>query len=137
MTEDNRIRHIINELAAAQDAFSESEILYEKGLLRGAISRLYYFLFHTIKALLASKGLEPKSHDGTERLFSLYFVKDAIFDVNDAKVLAVLMKYRSNADYKPEYAFNMEDYVEYKEKASLLNEKIKKYLKEKGYLEER
>ncbi|MEW6214811.1 MAG: HEPN domain-containing protein [Nitrospirota bacterium] len=136
MIEENKTRHVRSEINVAQDALEESAILFEKGLIRGAISRLYYFLFHMIRALLASKGLEPKSHDGVERLFSLHFVKEGIFDPSDAKVLAVLMKYRSNADYKPEYVFTNEDYIEYKEKAGLFSEKIKTFLKEKGYLED-
>lgn len=135
MIEENKIRHIRSEVSVAQDALEESTILFERGLLRGAISRLYYFfLFHMIRALLASKGLEPKSHDGAERLFSLHFVKEGLFDPSDAKVLAVLMKYRSNADYKPEYVFTSEDYIEYKEKAGHLCQKIKAFLKGEGYL---
>jgi len=134
MIEENKIRHITNEIGVAQEALEESTILFERGLLRGAISRLYYFLFHMIRALLASKGLEPKSHDGAERLFSLHFVREGLFDPSDAKVLAILMKYRSNADYKPEYVFTNEDYIDYKEKANLLYQKIEAFLREKGYL---
>lgn len=88
-----------------------------------------------LRALLASRGLEPKSHDGAERLFSLHFVKEGLFEPSDARVLAVLMKYRSNADYKPEYVFTDEDYIEYKEKAEILSKKIRAFLKEKGYLQ--
>src|SRR3972149_1078262 len=38
-------------------------VLFEKTLLNDAVSRLYYFLLYNIRALLLTKGLEPKSHE--------------------------------------------------------------------------
>jgi hypothetical protein len=60
-----------------------ANLLFENDFLQDAISRLYYFLLHNTRALLLTKGLEPKSHDeGALRLFGLHFVKEGIFAIN-------------------------------------------------------
>jgi hypothetical protein len=38
------------------------------------------------------------------------------------------MKYREEADYNPAYTFAKEDYMEFKEQAQKLSDKIKGYL---------
>jgi len=136
MTEDNKMKHIQVELSSAEEAFRESVLLFDNGFPRGAVSRLYYSLFHMIRALLASEGLEPRSHDGAERLFSLHFVQKGLFHPADARTLAILMKYRSNADYKSEIVFAGDDYPEFREKMEALSEKIRKFLKERDYIGE-
>lgn len=37
MMEENKRRHVRNEINVAQDALEEAAILFEKGLIRGAI----------------------------------------------------------------------------------------------------
>ncbi|WP_420536147.1 HEPN domain-containing protein [Dictyoglomus turgidum] len=39
-------------------------MLFENGLIKDAISRLYYYTLHMVRALLFTKGFEPKSHEG-------------------------------------------------------------------------
>jgi hypothetical protein len=45
-----------------------------------------------------------------------------------------MMKYREEADYNPAYIFTREDFVDLRKEAGELSDKIKGYLKEKGYL---
>jgi len=35
-----------------------------------------YSVYHAAKALLLLKGVVPQSHEGVERMFSLYLCKD-------------------------------------------------------------
>lgn len=93
-----------------------------------------YSLLHYIRALLLTKGLEPKSHEGALRLFSLHFVKEGVFEPADSHIFSRLMKYREEADYNPSYMFTKEDFVEFKNDVEQLSNKIADYLKEMGYL---
>jgi uncharacterized protein (UPF0332 family) len=111
MTEENIRANIKEELEAAEKTFLESELLFKNGFFNGAVSRLYYSLLYRIRALLLSKGLEPKSHEGALRLFSLYFVKEEIFRPNASHLFSKLMKYREEADYNPAYLFTREDFI--------------------------
>ena len=71
MTEDNRKENIRAELDRAAEAIAAATLLYENGYISDAVSRLYYFVLYNIRALLLSKGLEPRSHEGALRLLDL------------------------------------------------------------------
>lgn len=134
MTEGNKRENIKIEIDKAAEILAEADILYNSGFSTGAVSRLYYCLLHSIKALLLSKGLEPKSHEGVLRLFGLHFVKENIFEAATSHTLAKLMKYREEADYNPSYTFTKDDFISLRTEALDLSEKIKNHLMEKGYL---
>jgi uncharacterized protein (UPF0332 family) len=134
MTEENKRGNIKNELDRASKAMDAANLLFDNGFLHDAVSRLYYFLLYNIRALLLSKGLEPKSHEGALRVFGLHFVKEGIFEAKDSHIFSKLMKYREEADYNPSYIFARDDFLEFKKEAEYLSEKIRFYLKEKRYL---
>lgn len=134
MTEENKNFNIKEELDRAFSSFASAEILYKSGQYNDAVSRLYYALFHTIKALLLSGGIEPKSHEGALTLFTKHFVKPGIFTTTDSHIFSRLMKYRIEADYSPSYLFTKEDYEEFKTDYDSLLKKIRSFLKTKGYI---
>ena len=134
MTEENKKENIRISLDKASKMSLEADVLFRAGFVAGAVSRLYYFLLHTVRALLLSKGLEPKSHEGVLRVFGLRFVKECIFEPKHSHIFARLMKYREEADYNPSYVFTVEDFVEFRAEAEVLADKIKAYLEEKMYI---
>jgi hypothetical protein len=134
MTEENITANIKEELEAAEKTFLESELLFKNGFFKGAVSRLYYPLLYYIRALLLTNGLEPKSHEGALRLFSLHFVKEEIFPTKAAHLFSKLMKYREEADYNPIYTFSREDLIGLRTEADELSGQIRTHLKARGYL---
>jgi len=135
MTEDNKKKNIREEMELAARILDEAALLFENGFLTGAFSRLYYFVLHGIRALLLTEGFQPKSHQGTLRLFSLHFVKKGAFEPAVARVFARLMKYREEADYNPSSRFTREDFLECKKEAVQLSDQIRAHLKDRGYME--
>ena len=105
MTEENKKINIKAELERAEEAIKAADLLKSNGLLKDAVSRLYYSVLHTIRALLLTKELEPKSHEGVLRMFGLHFVKEGIFEPKDSHVFSKTMKFREEADYNPAYIF--------------------------------
>lgn len=134
MTERNKRSNIQDELQRADTALAAADLLHKNDFVNDAISRLYYYLFHGIRALLLSKGIEPKSHEGALQLFSLHFVKSGIFSPENSHTFARLMKYRSEADYSASYVFTMEDYMDFKNDAKKVYDTIIDHLKEEGYI---
>ena len=134
MTEENKKENIKNELDRASKALDAANLLFHNDFMSDAVSRLYYFLLHNIKALLLTKGLEPKSHEGVLRVFSLHFIKGGIFEPGASHIFAKLMKYREEADYNPAYIFIKEDFVEFRKEAEELAEQIKAYIMKVGYI---
>lgn len=110
MTTENKNENVEEELRRGKESLEAAEVLAERGLLSDAISRLYYFAFHSARALLYTQGLEPKSHEGLLRLIGMHFVKTGTLSPQDSHILTRLQKYRSEADYNAAYAFTPDDY---------------------------
>ncbi len=130
MTEDNWKENIRAELGRATEAIAAATLLYENGFISDAVSRLYYFVLYHVRALLLSKGLEPRSHDGALRLFGLHFVREGLMDGRAAHIFSKLMKFREEADYNPVSMFTEEDFLALKGEAETLSGLIKRYLEE-------
>lgn len=134
MTKRNKNLAITEELRRSKDALKAAELLMQGGLAADAVSKLYYYLLYHMRALLLTKELEPRSHEGVLRLFGLHFVKPGIFDTKTSHVLSKMMKFREEADYNPLYSFTEDDYKEFKSDVSAVADAVKKYLAESGYL---
>ncbi len=134
MIEKNKKENIGEEIKRAKETMRVVNLLVENNFVNDAISKLYYFLLYNVRALLLTKGLEPKSHEGALRLFGLHFVKKGIFNPRDSHIFSKLMKFREEADYNPSYAFTNEDFIEFKKEAEELADKIRKYLRKKRYI---
>lgn len=124
-----RIQRIQLEIEAGNESLDAVKALMEKGLYRSAISRTYYGLFHYIRALLYTQGLEPKSHEGLEHLFGLHFVKAGRVDSGSAKLLARLQKYREQSDYGLVTVFTKEDVEQELSEVERFVQSIQGYLK--------
>ena len=99
MNPENRRHNAEEELSTAAEALREAETLFRSGLLRGAASRGYYALFHAVRALLFSRGLEAATHHGVETLFHLHFIRPKDLDPEWGTVFIRLQGYRERADY--------------------------------------
>ena len=135
MTGENIRANIRDELERAQISREAAELLANNGYVLDAISRIDYWVYHTVRALLQTKGLEPKTHEGSLRLFSLHFVKNGPLLASHAHILSRLMKYRQEADYNPSYVFTDSDYHELKNDGETLCSQILSQLRETGYLQ--
>ena len=131
MTQQNKKTNIREELERARECLKEADLLHSNGHTSGAISRLYYFVFHSVRALILSGGFESKTHEGAQRLFSLHFVKQRLIKPRMAHVFTRLMKYREEADYNPSYVFTPEDYREFEKDAQELHRSITTFLSDK------
>ncbi len=66
-----------------------------------ATINLYFALEHMIKALLASAGIEAKSHEGLKILFSMHFIKPGAIHPKIGRYLGNLYDRRVTAEYSP------------------------------------
>ncbi len=74
------------------------------------------------------EGVVPQSHEGVERMFSLYYVKTKDVEIEIAKINGRLIKLRKEADYYPETSFSADESLETIEKAKTFVNKIKEVL---------
>jgi uncharacterized protein len=87
------------ELQLAAEELRAAEHLLDAGLARIALARVYFAVFHAVRARLYAEGLEPRTHAGVQHLWNLHMVRTGRFDVASSRLLARLQKYRQEADY--------------------------------------
>lgn len=98
-----------DEFQRSMDELKAAKVLHESEIYYKSVASAYYVVYHAAKALLLLKGVVPKSHEGVERMFSLYYVKTKETEVDMGKIIGRLMKLREEADYYPETPFSPED----------------------------
>ncbi len=116
-----------DEFQRAHDELKAARVLHENGFYYKSVSSAYYTVYHSAKALLLLKGVVPQSHEGVERMFSLYYVKTKEVEVGSGRIIGRLMKLRQEADYYPEASFNSEDSLDAIKSAEKFVEKIKRF----------
>ena len=120
---------IIGFLEKSRQKFKSANDLIKNNDFEDAISRAYYSVYHAAKALLKTKGIEPTSHDGLFRMFSLHFIKEGIFKKDFSKIFSYLQNERENGDYGLFNEFSKEDAEDAIKKAELFYKETIHYLK--------
>ncbi len=80
------------------EAFKDDRRAHRWG---NATINLFFALEHLVKALLASAGIETKSHEGLRILFSIHFIKPGAIHPKIGRYLGNLYDRRVTAEYSP------------------------------------
>ena len=99
MTDDARAESVAEEVALGDAALRAAEVLASLALNHDALSRLYFAAFHWARALLASAGIEPRTHQGVQSLLGLHFVRAGRLEPRFQQTLSRLETWRGKADY--------------------------------------
>lgn len=89
---EGRVRRAASQLEAAR-------VLTEAGRPHQSVHHLYFAVFHVASALLATAGVAPETHRGTQQMFSLHFVKPGFVPAVFGVRFAQLMTLRGLSDY--------------------------------------
>jgi uncharacterized protein (UPF0332 family) len=109
VTRENAAENAKAEIARAQEALRACEVLLRESLFNDAISDAYYACFHAVRALLFTRGLEPRSHRGALHLFNLHFVRTGRLEARHLAALARAQYDRVSADYGATRRFSREE----------------------------
>jgi len=115
-----------DEYQRATEELKVAKLLHENSFYYKSVTSAYYAVYHAAKAALLLDGIAPQSHEGIERMFSLYYVKPGKIGAHIGKIIGRLMKLRSEADYYPETPFNSDDSSDAIEKAEIFVKDIQK-----------
>jgi len=109
VTDENRRSNLLQELARASEAFRAAEALLALGLHSDSVSRAYYAAFHVVRALLLSRGVEPKTHARAIHLLNVEFIRPGTLPSHFNRLIAGLQRSREFADYDAATLFSSED----------------------------
>ena len=131
LKEQDRQVIVIMQLEKADKVLSELDFAVQGQRWSIAANRLYYALFHSVKALLISDRHEVGTHRGAVGLFSLHYVKTGIFTKEEGHLYGRLQTLRENGDYNCFIEVTREDIEPFIEPTRQLIDKIKDYIKQK------
>lgn len=89
-------------LSKAREKLKTAKIDFDNERYEDSVSRAYYAVFHSISAVLLSKGLHFSSHGQTIGTFTREFIKTKEFPALFAKVIEKLFNERQTSDYDVE-----------------------------------
>lgn len=86
-------------LDKATDALLNAEYDLRGGFVLATANRAYYSCYYCMTALLYSKSVYAKTHQGTRAKFSELFIKTNIFPTDSSEIVSLLFDNRQEADY--------------------------------------
>ena len=107
--DDGMNAYVRYRLEKAQEVYQAACVLYDAAQWNSVINRLYYACFYSASALLLYKHLSAKSHSGVIGQFSEHIVRPGIISIEEFRVYAKLLNWRSKGDYNDLYDFTKED----------------------------
>jgi uncharacterized protein (UPF0332 family) len=134
LTGDNRRKNLADEIARADQAMRSAEALLGLALHADAVSRAYYAVFHLLRALLLSRGVEPKTHAGAIHLFNTELVRAGVFPSSHNRLLGGLQRARELADYDAAVVFSADDAAAEVAEARSFRDAALAFLAKEGWL---
>lgn len=116
------------ELIRAKKALLAAKTLLENQLYEDCVSRAYYAVLHAAKAALATKDIEPESHNAVKRMFGLHLIKTGEIEKDFAKILTAEQEDRAIGDYNIYIEIEQDRALKRVRDAEKFVERIKKYL---------
>jgi uncharacterized protein (UPF0332 family) len=86
-------------LREGRQALRAAEVLHRSGLYGDAVTRAYYAMLYAARALLATRGVHPRTHGGVLQALGLHYVKPGLLARDLAKAFGLALESRQRADY--------------------------------------
>lgn len=86
-------------LSRAFETLDEAKLLATSDHWNAVANRLYYAAFYAVCALLISKDINYKSHNGVKKAFHEHFIKNKLFNTDCGILYNRLFNNRQEGDY--------------------------------------
>ncbi len=117
-------------LEKAGEAIENAEYNLKGGFVSATANRAYYGCYYCMIALLYTKNVQAKTHQGAHAKFSELFIKTGLFPVEIASDISVIFDFRQEADY------DLDTDITHEEARDLVRRANSFYLLTKAYLQE-
>ncbi len=117
-------------LEKAAGNLKAARLMFDNSLLLESISRSYYCIFHSVRALIAYEKFDSRKQSTIIGYFNKNYVKTGKIEKEYSKIISKAFKIRTDSDYKDFYLVSNEETKEQLENAEKFLKRIKKYIKE-------
>ena len=131
MSKDILKEKIALELKRCDEFLEAAKSMIGGKFYSSAVSRAYYAVLHSARALLLIVDIEPTTHAGAVSMFGLHFVKTKEIEKKYGKIFKNLKEERETGDYDITSEFGEDDAKEAIKEAEEFSAQMKAYLKSK------
>lgn len=128
MPDKSRMDLATYRLDKAKECLHAAEILIEPEEYLTVLNRAYYAIFHAVRAILATEGVDRKKHSGVISYFQQNYVKTGIFDKEYSGIVQEAFEVRQESDYEDFFVVSREDAIVQYENAKKLVLEVEKYI---------
>ncbi|MBN2251366.1 MAG: HEPN domain-containing protein [Candidatus Altiarchaeota archaeon] len=115
-------------LKRSEEKLKAAETLLEANLYSDAVSRAYYAMLYAARALLSSKGIHPKTHNGVMTKLASEYVNKGVLDRESFQLFASSQEDMEDADYGLLADISREEAIRITRGAEDFIEKIKRLM---------
>lgn len=123
--------YVREEMKKARRSLRASQKLLAEDLTEDAISRAYYAIFPSARAVLQVKGIEPTSHKGLINQFAAHLVKPRLIEVEYSDILRQEKEDRETGDYETFATFSVEEATKLVRDAQRFVKRMEQFLQAK------
>ena len=119
----------------AKDDLDTAKELLKAQKYKASVNRLYYAIFHALRAVTALDEFASGKHSGVIAFFNKNYVKSGIFDKDISKYIDTTYRLREKADYQDFYIVSVDQATEQVRKAERVIALISPYLEKRWGLD--
>lgn len=112
MPDETRLSLAKYRLEKAYECHKDAVNTMESGAYNTAANRVYYSIFHAMRAILALDEFDSKKHSGIIAAFRQRYIKTGVFPVKYSEIIELAYKIRSKSDYDDFYVISKDDVSE-------------------------
>lgn len=117
-------------LEKAEENLKAAKLLIENNLFRESISRSYYCIFHSARALIAYEKFDSRKHSSIIAYFNINYIKTGKIEKEYSRIISKAFKIRTDSDYKDFYLVSREETNEQLKNAEKFLKRIRTYIEE-------
>lgn len=130
MEEELKTR-VREEIKLGEERLKAAKLLLDHKMLKDAVNRIYYAIFHTARAMLHSSGFDAKTHSGLISQFGLQLVKQGKVEKKYGRILRKSFETRETSNYKVGSVFEHEEVEDLYEEAEDFMKRAQEFVNEK------
>jgi uncharacterized protein (UPF0332 family) len=117
-------------LSKAKQDLLAANLLFDNNHYAQSLNRSYYFIFHSVRSLLAFDKFDSKKHSGIISYFINNYVKSGLIDEKYSQMLTKAQRLRIDSDYDDLYVADKETAEKQLENAKEFVSFIESYIKQ-------
>lgn len=89
----------LKRLELAKETMRDADLLFVNGSYRGAANRIYYVVFHCMRAILALENVDFKKHSAVISYFRHNYIANGRIPMEFSDLIGITFDLRGDCDY--------------------------------------